>query len=62
MEVLKNLYFALKNALQNFIKDKNFLFLSILFFTFLVMYWGRFGDPVIDCGREEAIIETFLFL
>ena len=55
MEVLKNLYFALKNALQNFIKDKNFLFLSILFFTFLVMYWGRFGDPVIDCGREAYI-------
>lgn len=41
MEVLKkNLYFAL---------------LVLVYIVFLFLYWGKFGDPVIDCGREAYI-------
>lgn len=52
MEALKKTISTLKNTL---FKDKYFIYLSILFFVFLALYWGRFGNPVIDCGREAYI-------
>ncbi len=52
MEALKKTISTLKNTL---FEDKYFIYLSILFFVFLALYWGRFGNPVIDCGREAYI-------
>ncbi len=52
MENLKKILFAIKNK---FFVDKFFTFATVLFFIFLFLYWGRFGDPVIDCGREAYI-------
>ena len=48
MEVLKKTWAALK-------KNGYFSILSLIFFGALVLLWGRFGDPVVDCGREAYI-------
>lgn len=48
MEVLKKTGEILK-------KSGYFGILSLIFFTALIFLWGRFGDPVIDCGREAYI-------
>ena len=53
MENLKKIPSAIINALKSV--DKYFIILSVFFFVFLILYWGRFGDPVIDCGREAYI-------
>ncbi len=52
MEIIKNIFLKLK---CEFLKDAYPLILSILFFLFLFLYWGRFGNPIIDCGREAYI-------
>ncbi len=49
MEALKKIFFIIKDKIQS---DKYFLFVSLIFFIFLFIYKGKFGDPVIDCGRE----------
>jgi len=43
---------ALKNILQ---KNKFLLILSLIYGFFLLLYWGRFGDIIVDCGREAYI-------
>ncbi len=48
MEVLKKTWAVLK-------KNGYFSILSLIFFGALVLLWGRFGDPVVDCGREAYI-------
>lgn len=53
MENLKKIPSAIINVLKSV--DKYFIILSVFFFVFLILYWGRFGDPVIDCGREAYI-------
>ncbi len=45
MEVLK----------QKLIQNKYPLILTVFFVFFLFLFWGRFGDPVVDCGREAYI-------
>ena len=37
-----------------------FSFVSGLFFIFLVICWGRFGDIIVDCGREAYLPQLIL--
>ena len=37
-----------------------FSFVSGLFFIFLVLCWGRFGDIIVDCGREAYLPQLIL--
>lgn len=48
MEVLKN--------------NRFLIFLTLIYIVFLIIFWGRFGDPVIDCGREAYIPYAMGFL
>jgi len=52
---MENLKKTVARLYSVFKKDKYFIFLSLSFFIFLALYWGKFGDPVIDCGREAYI-------
>lgn len=52
METLKKTISSLKNSC---ITDKKFIYLLLIFFVFLFIYWGRFGDFIVDCGREAYI-------
>ena len=48
MEILKKTQALLK-------KNVYFVILSLIFFAGLIIFWGRFGDLIIDCGREAYI-------
>ena len=45
MEVLK----------QKLVQNKYLLILSGIYLFFLILFWGKFGDPIVDCGREAYI-------
>ena len=51
----------MRDIILNYKKD--FLAFSIvsgLFFVFLILCWGRFGDIVFDCGREAYLPQLIL--
>lgn len=63
MEALKNISYLIKNTLKNFIqKDKYLAALVLAFISLLIFLWGKFGDPIIDCGREAYIPYAMAFL
>lgn len=63
MEVLKKIPHFVINSAKNLIqKDKFFAILTLVFVLPLIFLWGRFGDPVIDCGREAYIPYSMAYL
>lgn len=51
----------MKNLFLEYKKDIcSLLLISILFFTFLILCWGRFGDIIFDCGREAYFPQLLL--
>lgn len=37
------------------------LIFAVIFVSFLIVFWGKFGNPIVDCGREVYIPYAMAF-